>query len=66
MNFCTKPVFVRLGWKTLLGINTSLLQKLVNYGQKSFITLAPSLDFKPVGSVEKFHVGVTFEMIRTG
>ncbi len=53
MNFCTKLVFVRLGWKTLLGINISLLQKLVNYGQKSFITLAPGLDFKLSGLNKK-------------
>ncbi len=34
-------MFVALGWKSLPGTNTSTLQKLVNYGQKSFITLGP-------------------------
>ncbi len=34
-------VFVRLGWKSLLMTNTGLFQKLVIYGQKSFITLGP-------------------------
>jgi hypothetical protein len=35
------PANIRLGWINLTGTNTSLLQKFLNYGQKSFITLAP-------------------------
>jgi hypothetical protein len=35
------PVNIRLGWKGLTMINTSLLQKIVNYKPKGFITLAP-------------------------
>ncbi len=38
-------MFVRLGRKSLPGKN-SLLRKLVNYGQKSFITLAPGRLYK--------------------
>ncbi len=32
---------IRICFKSLPGTNTSLLQKFVNYGQKSFITLGP-------------------------
>ncbi len=35
------PVNIRLGWKGLPVIYTSLLQKIVNYKPKFFITLAP-------------------------
>ncbi len=36
-------MFVRLGWKNLPWTNTSLLQKLETYRQKSFITLGTGL-----------------------
>jgi hypothetical protein len=37
-------VFVRQGWKSLAGTkHSSLLQKIVNYGQKSFLTLGQEL-----------------------
>ncbi len=32
-------MFVRLGWKSLTGTNTSLLRKFVNCVQKSFVKL---------------------------
>ena len=37
-------MFVRIGWKSLPGTNTSLVLKFINYGQKSFITLAPGVN----------------------
>jgi hypothetical protein len=37
------PTNIRLSWESLPGTNT-YLKKLVNYGLKSFIVLAPSLD----------------------
>ncbi len=33
---------IRLGWKSLPGTNTNLLEKLINYGCKNFITYSPS------------------------
>jgi hypothetical protein len=38
-------VFVRQDWKSLLMTNTSLLRKSVIYGQKSFLTLGPEVNF---------------------
>ncbi len=32
---------IELGWKSLQETNPSLLQKFVNYGQKSYLTFAP-------------------------
>jgi len=39
------PPDIILVWKSLPGTNTSLLRKYVNYGLKSFITLAPRPNF---------------------
>ncbi len=42
--FSYPRVFVRIGWKSLSGDDHSdVLRKFVNYGQKSFITLAPGV-----------------------
>jgi len=41
MIFRTKPVFVRLGWKSLPETHSSLLLKFVNYGQKKFYNIGP-------------------------
>jgi len=38
---------IKLGGKGLLGTNTSLLRKFLNYGQKSFIKLGPVHLSKP-------------------
>ncbi len=39
-----KRVFGRLGWKTLTGTNTlAYYENLLNYRQKSFVTLGPGL-----------------------
>ncbi len=32
---------IRLGWKGLPDIHFCMLRKFINYGQRSFITLAP-------------------------
>jgi hypothetical protein len=34
---------IRLSWKSLTGTNSSLLQKSINYGQKSFVTFGPGV-----------------------
>ncbi len=47
MSFCTKSVFVRTGLKSLPGTNTSLSQKLVNYGRKKFCIIGPGLTTAP-------------------
>jgi hypothetical protein len=52
-------VFVRLGCKSLPGSNTSLLQKFVNYRQKSFITLGPGCIFQLF--IEKIHTNTSSE-----
>jgi hypothetical protein len=39
------PTNIRLGWKGLQGTNTSILQTLINYGHKDFITLCPDVKF---------------------
>jgi hypothetical protein len=40
----------RLGWKSLPWTNTRILRKLINYGQKSFITLGPGDNTFKAGS----------------
>jgi hypothetical protein len=51
------PKNIILGWRKLAQEKySSLLQKFVNYGQKSFITLAPgknTLDYFSIVSVAK-------------
>jgi hypothetical protein len=39
--FAGKATNIILGWKGLLGTNTSLLQKSVNYGRNTFYSTGP-------------------------
>jgi hypothetical protein len=50
------PTNSRLDWNGLPGTNTSLSQKFVNYGQKSFITLVPGATTSiPLDGAQQIH-----------